>query len=111
MRPYTNDTRQIIREAMRLTDLTFKFGIEFGKCGIILEDLLPESEKPRDLFSEDLPHSPALMKALDSINQKHGRNTLQMARMRMNKKRKQRSERKSPCYATRIDEVCQVYAR
>lgn len=111
LRPYTNDTRQIIGEAMRLTDIAFKSGIEFGKCGIILEDLLPESEKPQDLFSEELPHSPALMKALDSINQKHGRNTLQMAGMGMNKKWKQRSERKSPCYTTRIDEVCQVYAR
>jgi DNA polymerase V len=111
LRPYTNDTRQIIGEAMRLTDIAFKSGIEFGKCGIILEDLLPESEKPQDLFSEELPHSPALMKALDSINQKHGRNKLQMAGMGMNKKWKQRSERKSPCYTTRIEEVCQVYAR
>ena len=105
LRPYTNDTRQIIREAMRLTEIVFRGGIEYGKCGIILEDLLPASEKPQDLFSEDLPHSPNLMKALDSINKRHGRNTLQMAGMGLNKKWKQRSERRSPCYTTRIDDV------
>lgn len=110
LRPYTNDTRQIIREAMRLTDIVFRKGIEYGKCGIILEDVLPISEKPQDLFSEDLPHSPALMKALDSINQKHGRNTLQMASMGFNKKWEQRSERRSPCYTTRIDDVPTVKA-
>ena len=45
LRPYTNDTRQIIGEAMRLTDIAFKSGIEFGKCGIILERFIARERK------------------------------------------------------------------
>jgi len=110
LRPYTNDTRQIINEAMRLSSLTFKPGIEYGKCGIMLEDLLPEEQKPQDLFSDAMPKSNELMKALDNINQKHGRNTLQMAGMGLKKSWKLRSDSKSPCYTTCIQEVRQVKA-
>ena len=111
LRPYTNDTCEIISEAVRLCALTYKPGIEFGKCGIILEDLLPEAEKPQDLFSHASPKSGALMKALDDINQKHGRGTLQMAGMGIEKGWKMRAQNKSQRYTTQIDELAVVHAR
>lgn len=108
--PYTQDTRQIIEHAVSLGKQAFKQGIEYGKCGIILEDLRPENEKPIDLFATDKPHSKILMNTIDSLNKKHGRNAVQFAGMGMDKSWKLRSNHKSPCYTTRIEEVPRVKA-
>jgi DNA polymerase V len=109
--PYTQDTREIITASVKLAKEAFKEGIEFGKCGIILEDLRPEDEKPLDLFEAESQKSEALMKTLDKLNQKHGRHTLQFAGMGIQKKWLQRSGNKSPSYTTRLEEVPKVLAK
>jgi serine/threonine-protein kinase HipA len=69
------------------------------------------ARQSRDVLEGDaMPKSNELMKALDNINQKHGRNTLQMAGMGLKKSWTLRSDSKSPCYTTCIQEVRQVKA-
>lgn len=108
--PYTQDTREIITASVKLAREAFKQGIEFGKCGIILEDLRPEDEKPLDLFAAESPKGKALMATLDKLNKIHGRNTVQFAGMGMHKSWKLRSEHRSPFYTTRIEDVPKVKA-
>ena len=71
--PMTNDTRQIIEEAMKLTEKVYQRGIEFGKAGIYLDDLRPTSERHYNLLFDDKPKSVELMQCIDAINQRHGR--------------------------------------
>lgn len=110
LHPLTNDSRQIIEEALRLLKDVYKEGIEFAKAGIYLDELISVSEKPYSMFFEEKQHSDELMGALDKINQKYGRQTLQFASMGLEKKWKLRSNHKSPCYTTRIEDVAQVKA-
>lgn len=61
LRPYTNDTRQIINEAMQLTDIVFRPGIEYGKCGIILEVVSQSlAEFKKSCNGQDLDSSQAV---------------------------------------------------
>ena len=105
LKPVTNDTRQIIEEAMLLLKKVYKCGIEFSKAGIYLDELLPVENRPYSMFFEEKPHSKELMKTIDEINSKYGRQSIQFAGMGLDKKWKLRCYRKSPCYTTRLTDV------
>lgn len=76
----------------------------------MLDDLIPEDEKPYSMFFEEKTHSNELMGAIDIINKKFGRQSVQFAGMGFDKKWQQRSNHRSPCYTTRIEDVVQVKA-
>lgn len=110
LNPTTNDSRHIIEETLRLLKIIYREGIEYGKAGIFLDDLIPEDEKPYSMFFEEKPKSNELMNVIDTINKKHGRQSVQFACMGFEKKWKMRSHRKSPSYTTRIEDVPKVKA-
>lgn len=71
--PMSNDTFDLLNAAKRCAESGWKGiksgnGYAYSKAGIILDDLLPVEDKPLTLFTNTKTSSPALMKALDSVN-------------------------------------------
>ncbi|TCM32310.1 impB/mucB/samB family protein [Novosphingobium sp. ST904] len=104
--PSTNDPRVIAGTAARMAEAMFEQGGVYTKCGVMLEGLEPESGAQQDLFAAPDPRSPALLAALDGINDRFGRNTLRLASEGVGAKSYDiRRTFKSPAWTTRIDQV------
>ncbi|MGE6057405.1 DUF4113 domain-containing protein, partial [Klebsiella variicola subsp. variicola] len=60
-------------------DAMFEPGGLYTKCGVLLEDLVPEGAGQADLFATADPKAPALLAAMDGLNGRFGRNTVILA--------------------------------
>jgi DNA polymerase V len=77
----------------------------------MLDDLLPEDDRPRTLFEADTAKRDRLMGALDAINGRFGTWTAVTASQGFKREWKMRSEMRSPCWTTDIAQVPVVRAR
>lgn len=104
--PPTNDPRVIVGIAGKMMEAMFQPGGVYTKCGVLLEDLVPERSGQADLFAAADPRAPALLAAMDDLNTRFGRNTVILAAQGcgarpFDTKRSQ----KSPAWTTRIKEI------
>lgn len=108
----TQDTRVITQTALKSLDAIFKEGIAYKKAGILLEELLPPSQRQTDLFLPldpvALAKSERVMNVLDHINAKYGRQTLRLASQGYEKGWTLRAEKRSPCYTTQWSDLPRV---
>jgi DNA polymerase V len=102
----TNDTPAIMQLAKECLRKLYKPGMKYKKAGIMLLDLIPETMRQYELFA-DLTESKngLVMKAMDSINERLGKNTVFYCGEGIQKQWKIRCERRSPRYTTRWDEL------
>ena len=76
---------------------------------MIVFDIVSEDQIQGSLFDNvDRPKHAEIMKTLDEINSKFGRDTLKIAVQSSGQKWKLRQEKLSPCYTTRWDEIIEV---
>ena len=76
----TDDSLLLSRECLGALKAIFVKGFRFQKTGVIFLGLLNKNEYKQDLFREDFKEkSNKLMKAIDNMNIKFGRNTLATA--------------------------------
>ena len=81
-------------------------GYAYAKAGVILDDTLPVMQRPLTLFDPvDDAHSPALMDALDAVNNRPGKKTLVIAREGFRGRTAMRQQYRSPRYTTWISDV------
>jgi len=105
----TNYTPDLVRYAAAAVRQEFRPGNAYIKAGLILGELTSPSEQQQTLFEEDTDdHKIAVMRALDTVNRRWGRNTLFYAGAGVKKLWHMRRERKSPSYTTRMDELLTV---
>lgn len=66
----TQDTRDIVKAALRALDRIWLSGRRYMKAGVMLDDFTPHGVSQLNLFDEDgpRPHSAELMAVLDHIN-------------------------------------------
>lgn len=66
----TQDTRNIVKAALRALDRIWLDGRRYMKAGVMLDDFTPHGVSQLNLFDEDgpRPHSAALMAVVDHIN-------------------------------------------
>jgi DNA polymerase V len=105
----SNNTTEIIRYAIKGLDLVFKPGIRYMKAGIIVMDIVPDSEIQANLF--ELPgkkNNGKLMAALDGINNALGKDVLRFAVQGFERRYSLQAARLSPQYTTNIDQVLKV---
>jgi DNA polymerase V len=82
----------------------FKYGYEYRKCGVILTDLRPKSERQLSLFSTDHEKNDKLTSTIDQINERFGPRKLKL--MSCNKDiPKPDGARKSKRYTTNLNEI------
>ncbi len=89
----------------RGAEKAWRDGYAYTKAGIMLDDLLPEDQRPRTLFEEDTAKRDRLMGALDTINGKFGTWTAVTASQGFKREWKMRSEMRSSAWTTDISEV------
>ncbi len=79
----TDESTLMVRTALRALDTLFKEGVAYAKAGVMLYDLGSASQQQGSLLSSvrqgDSTRAKQLMTALDSINARYGKHTLQYA--------------------------------
>lgn len=108
----TNDTPQLITAAKSCLRQLFRKEERYKKCGVVLLDLLPQSAVVPDLFQELDPKRRKLAGVVDALNTRLGRHKLYYAAMggKDDASWKMRSERRSPNYTGRWEELAVVKA-
>ncbi len=108
--PVTADTRQLIGAALRCVEAAWRGerGCLYVKAGVLLDDLCRPEDAPPALFDAPAPRSDRLMRAMDTLNARFGRNTVFPAAMGIERGWTLRAEHRSPRYTTRLDELPRV---
>ena len=112
----TNDTRELVRAATKAAQSIWRNGYRFAKAGVFLSDLMSVASVPPDLFlAEPRAESKELMKAIDGINNRlgrdrHGNDAVFLAGSGIRRGWRNRSDSRSPRYTTSFEEVRLVRA-
>ena len=104
----THDSIIIIETALLLTKRIFKNNYQYKKAGVLLSGLCDESEIQETLFEKNYNQNSDLMSAIDAINYRYGRDTLQMASECKVGNWKQKRENCTRNYTTQIDRLLLV---
>jgi DNA polymerase V len=105
----SNHSGEIIKAALRGLDLIFKPGFLYMKCGVIVMDLVPESEVQSSCFDEaDKVRNRQVMRTMDKINRSLGKEIVRSAVQGFERKYRLKAEYLSPCYTTRISEILKI---
>jgi DNA polymerase V len=104
----TDSTQELLIWALKGLGQIYRPSYRYKKAGVMLNKLAPAKQLSMRFFGDErFEKSRRVMKAVDEINAKHGRNTI-----RFGAPAKGRWEtkflRRSRCYTTRLDEVLQV---
>jgi len=103
---YTPELVRLAKEAVRRL---FVEGASYRKAGVILEGLVPEKSCQRDLFCPADPRRQRLMEAMDSLNSRHGPDTVRLAAEGREKRWQMRQERKSARFTTSWEELLTIH--
>lgn len=110
--PYpTNDTMDISHFAIHALEQIFAPGHRYMKCGLELSEMVDEGAENLELFTiERKDRSLALMKAMDELNQKMGRNTVVFAGSGLKREWFTKRDLRSPRYTTDMNELLVAHA-
>jgi len=105
----TNSTMELIRYALFALEAIYRKGYRYKKAGVLVLDIVPEDRVQGALFDRvDRAKHAAVMKTLDAINSRFGRDTLKMAVQGSGEKWKLRQEKLSPSYTTKWNDIITV---
>ena len=107
----TADSMAIIGTAVRSSRSLWREGFRYAKAGVIFVDLSRADDMPEQLFpSRDPARSKALMKALDLINLRYGRDTLRPGGIAQKASWSMRRANLSPRYTTCPNDVLRAHS-
>ncbi len=107
----TDNTIVILKTAVQGLKTIFRKGYKYKKAGVMLLDTANKESVQGDLFlDENRLHNARLMAALDHINDKYGRRTVQFAVCGFSKALSLRQS-VTPAFTTNWNELLVVYAR
>ncbi len=104
---YPTDSNQEIQEwACQILERIYKPHYEYKRAGIILSGLVPTEKLTKRLFDdENYQKQHKLMKAMDEINRKFGKDTVHFASVKSEGKWIMKQTRKSQRYTTNWNEL------
>lgn len=107
----SNDTRQLTNVALWILKQIYKPNYQYVKAGVMLDNLMPNAGLQQDMFSQatNANQSSQLMRVLDAINKRMGRETIKLASEGFNKPWKMKQENKSPHYTTNWHDLIKAY--
>ena len=98
----SNSTLTIVQSALRGLESIYMKGYQYKKAGVIVSGLVPSNTIQYNLFhSTDEDRHMRLMNAMDTVNDREGRDILRVAEQGFDRRWTLRQERLSPCYTTR----------
>lgn len=103
----TANTSEIIEAGIQELKKIYKSGILYKKAGVILQGLIPEDENQFFFFDSIYKGSKdeILMKTIDNINKKFGRETIKPLSCGLSKPFQMRQLNRSKNYTTRWEEI------
>jgi len=101
----SSNTATLIKAALASLEAIYRSGYHYQKAGVLLSGLIPANYEQLHVFRSSDPNSNALMKAVDEINKRWGRDTIQSGAAGFARKWHYRQLRKSPAYTTRWSEL------
>ena len=106
----TSNTNELIHNALQVLKKLYKSNYNYKKAGILAGELKPNSMIQTNLFHslEKEKEGRQLMKVMDSINEKYGKQTLYIASCGKNHTWSRREQFRSPCYTTKWNDVLKV---
>ena len=106
----TSNTNELIHNALQVLKKLYKSNYNYKKAGILAGELKPNSMIQTNLFHslEKEKEGRQLMKVMDSINEKYGKQTLYIASCGRNHTWSRREQFRSPCYTTKWNDVLKV---
>lgn len=106
----TADTFEIVKHARVALEDIYREGYEYKKAGVILANIINESEYIRDLFDPlDREKQKRISSAIDAINNKNGAGSIQLAAQGVDKASwNLRREFLSKCPSTNIKDIIEV---
>lgn len=105
----TNDSAKLIRAAYAGIAALWRPGYRYKKAGVLLLDLHPAQAVQEGLFEKrDTARRITLMRTLDKLNSRYGRDTLSFAAAGRCQLWKMQRDRLSPCYTTAWEDLLQV---
>ena len=106
----TNCTFRIAGVVKKLLKVIYKKGIKYHKAGIILGELLPESQNQGVLFNQgelfdyeknqDIKKASSIISTIDNINNRMGKGTVFIAAQGIERNWSMKRNMKSPNYTT-----------
>lgn len=110
----TSDALALAKVALSGLELIYRPGYRYQKAGVMLMELDSARSRQCQLFGEleagDTERRKRLMKTLDEVNHRMGKDALRIAGEGLRQRWKVRADYKSPCYTTRWDELPEVSA-
>lgn len=108
----TSDTRVLIGAARKGIERIYQNGPRYAKAGIILMDIVQQSEVQNNLFSDaDSSQSSQLMNTIDQLNRLYGKHTMRFAAEGMNKKWAMKRDRMTQAFTTNWKELPIAFAK
>ncbi|GAB2648445.1 Y-family DNA polymerase [Emticicia sediminis] len=105
----TNSSIEIIDYACKALNKIYKKGYKYKKVGVIVSEIRPETQILLDLFdSVDRAKHETIMKAMDVLNDKFGREKVKISKQGFDRKWRLKKELISKCYTTNMDDIIQV---
>lgn len=105
----THSTAELNRMMVKALSSLFRKGYLYKKSGILAEELIPENIRQTSLWdSTDHEKQEKLMKALDLINAKTGRDSVRYALQGFDRKWKMRQEKLSASYTTKWSDILNI---
>ena len=101
----SSHTATLIKAALASLKIIYRSGYHYQKAGVLLSGLVPENHEQLHLFNAPNPNGISLMKAVDKINKRWGRDTIQSGGAGFAKEWHYRQLKKSPAYTTRWSEL------
>ena len=108
--PMSNSTMELVRVACRCAERAWRGdpagnGNAYIKAGITLDDLIPEEDRPKDLFADVGLKDARLMAALDAVNDRFGKKSLVIGSEGFKRPFETKADHRSPRYTTRISDL------
>jgi len=107
----TNDSMALAAAAGRVARRLWADGFIYAKAGVMLEGLIDPQDAVPDLWHTPDPRRAELMRAMDAVNARYGRNMLAPAGVTYQRPWSLKQDLRSPRWTTRLDEVPAVVAR
>jgi DNA polymerase V len=105
----TADTALIVATAQKAMGSIFKTGYRYHKCGLSMQELVPQERVQYGLFSHgDSPRTQAMWEAVDGLNKRFGKNMVRPLGMGIEQRWAARSNSLSPFYTSSWDGLMQV---
>lgn len=95
----------LIKKALDGLEHIFKYGYEYKKCGVMLNNLVVKEERQLSLFEPVNTHAEKITEVIDKINNKFGSHLVKMMSCTTETTEPKKQPTKSNCYTTTWNEL------